>query len=842
MSMDDVTATHALEPHQEAIKHIRNTSAATLSSMLTPPLSLTLLLLDVSRESTAPLPLARRIRSLVALRRSLRQTISSEESPSQPMIHSSHSSPKSDSSNVGNDFAKVEITVSQHQMHIDNDGEDFDSDDNFDYVSALTNNPCDLVDDPELLADSHFEKRFLHPVPGSAPIRVIILDEDGRSNGFAASLSQYLDQITKASNMPHAVSYLIGGIEALKVESPWLFDAARVISTNTLGPDEIATVDSAFLGWGDEVCELYEFSTPLAVNIPSFNVQDVDRQMAAVSAEADISMMDQESTSTTECEDESDSDDTDALGSTIESCMVDSGIDLSESLKTDDMMDCATEANVDIAADTKTPRTNSNSTATSTNCFDFSLNLDAQFLAAQTVRNDSILPSILKHPQVHFKHLSKSNSPTHDLRMLQQHLIASVWYGKRNPEGDIAVPILHPLAKESTTSQSSSRQLPAQPPRSNTHRTSPIATTQIADFLHLSSCYAAADPVELKKRNIRHVVRLGWGFEVFQNGSLKQRNNESFIDEPEYLDSGDWSCWESDQEDHHDQNPGASALNGVRESIMFFQSLASGVGIESELSKLLTELQAKQETDKPPMAAKLSTQQRARIRKLMGGNWRRVGGADAGMNQKYNSWRVKMYDFPIEDTPAAPIRWILEKCCEVLEAARVLGENVLVHCHAGVSRSSTIVLAYLMRWRRFTLYESWLLTYKARPIIRPNEGFSRALQELEYEMHPHLKESTMPIFWMSDSYTNFLEILEVQERLWRWQCKDRPVEAAAADERKLSIGTVRKSSFISELVAAGPVTAEEEAAVTGGDSGGQTGGRLSVKGRGRGLSFGGRAG
>ncbi|KAJ3236151.1 hypothetical protein HDU78_004745 [Chytriomyces hyalinus] len=837
MSRDDVTVTHALEPHQEAVEHIRNTSAAALSSMLTPPLSLTLLLLDVTRESTAPLPLARRIRSLVTLRRNLLQTVSAEESLSQSMIHPSHTSQISDSSNVGNDFARVEITVSQHQMHID-DGEEFVSDDNFDYVNALINSSCDLADDPELLADSHFEKRFLHPVPGSAPIRVIILDEDGRSNGFAASLSQHLDHITKASNMPHAVSYLSGGIEALKAASPWLFDAARVIPTNTLGPDEITTTtsDSAFLGWGDEACEQYEFPVPLAVNIPSFHVQDTDRQIAAVSADADISMTEQESTSTTECEDESDSDDTDALGSTIESCMVDSGIDLSENLKSDDMMDCATESNIDIAADTAAPRTKSNSAATTANCSDFSLNVDAQFHAAQTVRNDSILPSILKHPQVHFRHLSKSNSPTHDLRMLQQHLIASVWYGKRNPEGDIAVPILHPLAKEPTTSQSSLRQLPAQPQRSNPPRTSPIATTQIADFLHLSSCYAAADPVELKKRNIRHVVRLGWGFEVFQNSSLKPRNNESFIDDPECLDSGDWSCWESDQEDHHGQNHGASALNGVRESIMFFQSLASGVGIESELSKLLTELESKRESDK----GKLTTQQRARIRKLMGGNWRRVGGADAGMNQKYNSWRVKMYDFPIEDTPAAPIRWILEKCCEVLEAARVLGENVLVHCHAGVSRSSTIVLAYLMRWRRFTLYESWLLTYKARPIIRPNEGFSRALQELEYEMHPHLKESTMPIFWMSDSYTNFLEILEVQERLWRWQCKDRPVEAAA-EKSNLSVGTVRKSSFISELVAAGPVTAEEEAAVTG-DSGGQTGGRLSVKGRGRGLSFGGRAG
>ncbi|KAI9334409.1 protein-tyrosine phosphatase-like protein [Obelidium mucronatum] len=165
-------------------------------------------------------------------------------------------------------------------------------------------------------------------------------------------------------------------------------------------------------------------------------------------------------------------------------------------------------------------------------------------------------------------------------------------------------------------------------------------------------------------------------------------------------------------------------------------------------------------------------EERKKLRGLMGGVAKRVGpppamgvnGSQAREAKKRTTWRVKMYDFPIEDTPAAPIRWIFEKCCEVVEAARLLGENVLIHCHAGVSRSSTIILAYLMRFQKLTLYEAWLLTYKARPIIRPNEGFARALQELEREIHPHLTEPTLPIFWMCDSYANFMELLELRER------------------------------------------------------------------------------
>ncbi|KAI8609366.1 protein-tyrosine phosphatase-like protein, partial [Chytriomyces sp. MP71] len=199
---------------------------------------------------------------------------------------------------------------------------------------------------------------------------------------------------------------------------------------------------------------------------------------------------------------------------------------------------------------------------------------------------------------------------------------------------------------------------------------------------------------------------------------------------------------------------------------------------------------------------------------------------------------------------------IFEKCTEVVEAARVLGERVLVHCHAGVSRSSTIVLAYLMRWRGLTLYESWLLTYKARPIIRPNEGFARALQELEREMHPHLANSTLPLFWMCDSYANFLEFLEVRERACRagaqWPAPSNtlldPPRGMMVTVPGLPLGRANSEDLGGDsdawragmqvragLVRAGPVAVEEKAAAYAEKV-------HIVRGRSRGLSFGGRAG
>jgi len=49
--------------------------------------------------------------------------------------------------------------------------------------------------------------------------------------------------------------------------------------------------------------------------------------------------------------------------------------------------------------------------------------------------------------------------------------------------------------------------------------------------------------------------------------------------------------------------------------------------------------------------------------------------------------------------------------------------GVLVHCFAGVSRSSSCVIAFLMQDRGLTFQEAFSFASKKRPIIFPNIGF-----------------------------------------------------------------------------------------------------------------------
>jgi hypothetical protein len=54
--------------------------------------------------------------------------------------------------------------------------------------------------------------------------------------------------------------------------------------------------------------------------------------------------------------------------------------------------------------------------------------------------------------------------------------------------------------------------------------------------------------------------------------------------------------------------------------------------------------------------------------------------------------------------------------------------NVLVHCMAGVSRSATIVIAYLVKKGKLPLKQAIEHTRKKRWIISPNEGFLKQLE------------------------------------------------------------------------------------------------------------------
>lgn len=89
--------------------------------------------------------------------------------------------------------------------------------------------------------------------------------------------------------------------------------------------------------------------------------------------------------------------------------------------------------------------------------------------------------------------------------------------------------------------------------------------------------------------------------------------------------------------------------------------------------------------------------------------------------------------------------------------------SCLVHCVAGISRSATIVLAYLMKHLKMSLREAHTLVKSRRPFIRPNLGFWKQLVDYEMSLFGKNTVKIIPssIGYIPDVYEN-----EVRSMQW----------------------------------------------------------------------------
>ncbi|KAJ4850160.1 Very-long-chain (3R)-3-hydroxyacyl-CoA dehydratase [Turnera subulata] len=92
-------------------------------------------------------------------------------------------------------------------------------------------------------------------------------------------------------------------------------------------------------------------------------------------------------------------------------------------------------------------------------------------------------------------------------------------------------------------------------------------------------------------------------------------------------------------------------------------------------------------------------------------------------------------NFSIFDNEDSNISSIFEEASEFIDHVEAIGGKVLVHCFEGRSRSATLVIAYLMLRKKFTLAESWDTLRKVHRRAHPNDGFARILVDLDRKLH-----------------------------------------------------------------------------------------------------------
>jgi len=83
------------------------------------------------------------------------------------------------------------------------------------------------------------------------------------------------------------------------------------------------------------------------------------------------------------------------------------------------------------------------------------------------------------------------------------------------------------------------------------------------------------------------------------------------------------------------------------------------------------------------------------------------------------------------DNGVQNLQQFFEEAFAFIDRARLTNSCVLIHCAAGVSRSPTIAVAYLMKYYPMAMSEAYKFVKRRRSIISPNLNFMGQLWEFE---------------------------------------------------------------------------------------------------------------
>lgn len=113
---------------------------------------------------------------------------------------------------------------------------------------------------------------------------------------------------------------------------------------------------------------------------------------------------------------------------------------------------------------------------------------------------------------------------------------------------------------------------------------------------------------------------------------------------------------------------------------------------------------------------------------------------------------VEYKNVPMEDDEDEVLAAHLEQCFEFINKAKLSSTKgqlhvVLVHSYFGLSRTSAITLAYLMKEKKWTLREAFKHLKERHPSAQPNDSFIVQLLRYEQELHDGKMSMTLKDFY-----------------------------------------------------------------------------------------------
>ncbi|XP_041659435.1 dual specificity protein phosphatase 22-B isoform X1 [Cheilinus undulatus] len=123
------------------------------------------------------------------------------------------------------------------------------------------------------------------------------------------------------------------------------------------------------------------------------------------------------------------------------------------------------------------------------------------------------------------------------------------------------------------------------------------------------------------------------------------------------------------------------------------------------------------------------------------------------------------------DLPTQNLTQHFKQSIMFMHESRLKGEGCLVHCLAGVSRSVTLVVAYIMTVTGLGWQEALAAVRVARPCAGPNIGFQRQLQEFEVNQADQFRK-WLQAEYKDNPFNDEADIRDLLARACKASCKE----------------------------------------------------------------------
>ncbi|PNJ69633.1 dual specificity protein phosphatase 21 [Pongo abelii] len=95
---------------------------------------------------------------------------------------------------------------------------------------------------------------------------------------------------------------------------------------------------------------------------------------------------------------------------------------------------------------------------------------------------------------------------------------------------------------------------------------------------------------------------------------------------------------------------------------------------------------------------------------------------------------IQYIKVPVTDARDSRLYDFFDPIADLIHTIDMRQGRTLLHCVAGVSRSASLCLAYLMKYHSMSLLDAHTWIKSRRPIIRPNNGFWEQLINYEFKL------------------------------------------------------------------------------------------------------------